>query len=216
MSAAETTSSGASLAERIIVIFLVAAAIALGYVYFFVIRAKAVPAPERFDLKNTMLDAEVGECVVLDTTPAQGGVVCVRVRNPGLVVRPRGGPARLGLYRNLKRARPYLACAYRYPSPGKGCADGEGHQEMLLYDLNAFGMPHDLSVALDGITPRWVKRGGRYLFVYEAQLTQYGRAPATWFVSLHHTAPITGAVLRRLITERQAQQTLFTPEEVCR
>lgn len=216
MSAAETTSRGASLAERVIVIFLVAAAVALGYVYFFVVRAKPVPDPEPFDLKNPMLDAVPGECVVLDTTPSQGGVVCVKVQEPGLMVRPREGPSRLGLYRNLKRSRPYLACGLRFPPPGQGCDEAEGHEEILLFDLNAFGMPHDLHVALDGITPRWVQRGGRYLFVYEAQLTQYGRAPATWFVSLHPTAPVTGAVLRRQVTARHVQETIFTPAEDCR
>ena len=214
--ATEQPSRSASLAERVVVLFLVAAVVSLAYVYFEVIPRRAPLEPLPFDVSNPMLDAAIGECVTLDTTPTQGGVACLDVRKPGVVLRPRGGPSRLGIYRGLKRQRPYLACAVRYPPPGKDCADAEGREEILLFGLNRFGMPLDMELTLDGITPRWVRKGGRDLFVYEAQLTQYGPAAGAWFVALHPGAPVTGAVLRRHVSERQMQQTLFTPAEGCR
>ena len=217
MSASAPPRTGSSLTERIVAIFLLAAGLVLFYVYTEVVPARTPLAPEPFDFKNPMLDAQVGECVVLDATSMQGELICVRVREPGVVVRPRSGPARLGIYRDLHRSRPYLACGLLYPPPGRSCAEADGREEVELFDLNGFGMPYGVDVSLDGITSRWVRKGGRDLFVYEAQLTQYGPASRTWYVSLHPSAPVTGAVLRRHTTERhQMFETLFTAAEDCR
>ncbi len=217
MSAAvDPAPASTSLTELVVVIFLAVAAVALPFIYFVVIPSRASLEPKPFDLKNPMLSAKVGECVVLDTTPSQGGVACIKVKEPGLVLRPRSGPARLGAYRDLKRSAPYLTCGMRNPLPGRDCSEAEGREEVLLFDLNAFGMPLNLNVALDFIKPRWVEKGGQTLFVYEAQLTQYGPAASGWFVSVDPAAPVTGTVLRRHATEHQMQQTIFTPADGCR
>ena len=58
-------------------------------------------------------------------------------------------------------------------------------------------MPYSLDVTVDAVRPLWVQRGGRFLFVYEVQLTQYGAVGRTWFVDVHPDAPVTGIVRRR-------------------
>ena len=136
------------------------------------------------------------------------------IRAPNTRVEALAGPVqRIGLSATQK---PLSDVARFLCGTGRDCTEGEGHQEIVLFDLNKFGMPKDMDLALDGITPRWVQKGGKYLYVYEAQLTQYGPAAGVWFVSLHPTAPVTGAVLRRHARERQMQQWLFTPAEGCR
>jgi hypothetical protein len=207
--------SGASLTERVVVLFLLVAALVLGWIYFHVMPSRRPPTAVTFDLKNPLLDAALDECVQIESQSTPESLVCARVRAPGVVRRPRGGPHELGIYRDLKRSRPYLASGLRYPPPGKDCT-AAGREEIELFDLNAFGMPYSLHVSLDAIRPMWVRYGGRYLFVYEVQFTQYGAAPCTWFVDVHPDWPVTGVVRRRQTTQHDVQTTLFTAAEDCR
>lgn len=210
--------TGTTLTERVVLMFLLAAVAVLLYVYVGILPGQDPLVPQPFDLQNPMLEAEVGECVVIESTTNPGDLVCLKVCPPGIVLRPRWGPSKLGIYRHLERQRPYLACALRYPPPGKDCSDaGTGRHEIELFGLDAFGMPCGVDVALDAIRPMWVEHGGRHLFVYEVQLAQYGPAARTWFVYLHPGAPVTGTVLRRHTADRhRVHDTFFTPAENCR
>jgi len=215
MAAASTSSSG--ITERVVLLFLVAASLVLGWIRFHVMPAERVPEVLAFDLRNPMLDAESDECVQIESTSTPGSVICLRVQEPGVVLRPRNGPTQLGIYRGLRRARPYLATVRRSPPPGKSCADAAGsHEEIELFDLNAYGMPYNLDVTLDQVRPLWVKQGSRYQFVYEVQLTQYGMVGRTWQLSIKHSAPVTGIVRREHAVQGGTDTTLFLPAEDCR
>lgn len=210
--------SGSTLSERIVLLFLVAATVVLAYVYFWVVPSRYRAPGEPFNLVNPMLDAEIGECVAIESTDMPQVMTCLRVREPGLVLHPREGPERLGIYDDLHRARPYLVCAMRDLPASKTCADaGRGRETIELFDLNGFGMPHSLHLMVDSIRPAWVQLGGRHVYVYQVQLRQYGRAARTWLVHLHPDAPVTGTVLRRYGTERGLMHwTIFTKAKDCR
>ncbi len=206
------------LSERVVLVFLVAAAIALSYIYFHVVPSRYTPPQEPFDLVNPMLDAEIGECVTIESTTMPQTLICARVREPGVVLRPREGPNQLGSYRGLRRSRPYLVCGLRYPPPRRDCSEAsEGREDYELFDLNAFGMPYGVSVSLQTIRPAWVQLGGRNVFVYEVQLRQYGRASGrTWYIDVHLDAPVTGIVRRRHGTERgEVHWHIFTKASGC-
>jgi len=207
--------ASSSLTERVVVLFLVIAAVVLGWIYFHVMPARRVPDNRQFDLRNPLLDAQTDECLQIESQSTPGNLVCARVRAEGVVLRPRNGPPDLGIYRDLRRGRPYLACGLRYPPPGKDCSAGT-REEVELFDLNSLGMPYSLHVSLDAIRPLWVRHGGRYRFVYEVQFTQYGAAPCTWIVDVDPNYPVTGVVRRRQTTQHDVQLTLFTPAEGCR
>ena len=215
MSAPSTRGSG--ITERVVLLFLVAASLVLGWIFFYVMPAERTPDVLPFDLRNPMLDARLGECVQVESTTTASNVVCLKVRDPGVVLRPRDGPAQLGVYRGLLRARPYLATGLRYPPPGQNCAEAADlREEIELFDLNAFGMPYSLDVTVDAVRPLWVQRGGRFLFVYEVQLTQYGSIGRTWFLDIHPDAPVTGIVRRRHTVERGTETSIFLRVEDCR
>ena len=207
-----------SLAERIVLLFLVVATVALSYVYFWVVPSRYAAPEEPFDLANPMLDAEIGECVSVESTNMPQVMACTRVCEPGVVRRPRDGPERLGVYDGLRRSRPYLACGVRYLPPTRSCADpGGGREDIELFDLNGFGMPYGVEVMMDSIRPAWVQLGGRDAFVYEVQLRQFGRAARPWLVHLDPDAPVTGTVLRRHGNDRgEVHLTLFTKATDCR
>lgn len=210
-------SSTSGVTERVVLLFLIAATLVLAWIYFLVIPGERVPDALPFDLRNPMLDARLGECVQVESTTTPGTVVCLKVQEPGVVLRPRNGPTQLGIYRDMRRARPYLATALRYPPPGRGCEeDVETQEEIELFDLNAFGMPYSLDVTLDAVRPLWVQRGGRFLFVYEVQMTQYGAIGRTWFLDVHPDAPVTGIVRRRHTVEGGTEASIFLRVEDCR
>lgn len=213
--AAPSTSS--ILSERVVLLFLLVAALVLSWIYFFVMPGEHRPSDETFDLRNPLLHAKLDECVQIESTSTPGHVVCLRVTEPGVVLRPRNGPEGLGMNRGLHRSRPYLACALRYPPPGASCSDPTaGRDEIELFDLNGFGMPYSLDVSLDVVRQVWVQRGGRYLFVYEAQLTQYGPVSRTWMLDIHPDAPVTGIVRRRHTVQGGMEMAIFTAADDCR
>jgi hypothetical protein len=211
-------SPSGGLSERIVLVFLCAAAAVLGWIYFRVMPEKRLPEPEPFDVRNPLLLARPGACVAIESTSQPGVVVCARVRDEGVVLRPRRGPERLGIYRGLLRSRPYVACSLRYPPPGTSCAEASGGREDLeLFDLNGFGMPYGIEMGVERLRPLWVQRGGRQLYVYEVQLTQYGpSAGRAWSVYLDPGAPVLGTVLRRQGTDRgEVHETIFTSVPSC-
>lgn len=211
------SAGGSGITERVVLLFLVAASLVLGWIFFLVMPGERATDDLSFDLKNPMLDARLGECVQIESTSTQGSVVCLKVREPGVVLRPRNGPAQLDVYRALRRSRPYLATGLRYPPPGKGCDEaGDTREEIELFDLNAFGMPYSLDVTVDTVRPLWVQRGGRLLFVYEVQLTQYGSMGRTWYLDIDQNAPVAGIVRRRHTVERGTETAIFLRVEDCR
>lgn len=213
--AAPSTSS--ILGERVVLLFLLVAALVLSWIYFLVMPGASRPTDDTFDLRNPLLDAQVGECVQIESTSMPGRVSCLRVSEPGLVLRPPAGPADLGIYHGLRRSRPYLACKVRNPPPGVSCSDeGKGYEEIELFDLNGFGMPYSLELALDEVRQVWVQRGGHYLFVYETQLTQYRPVSCTWMLDISPDAPIAGIVRRRHTVRDGTEMEIFTAAEDCR
>ena len=213
---AARASRGGGITERVVLLFLVAASLVLGWIYLGVMPSERIPEALPFDLRNPLLDARLGECVQIESTSTQGGVVCLKVREPGVVLRPRDGPPQLGIYGGLRRGRPYLATGLRYPPPGVGCEEtGALREEIELFDLNAFGMPYGLDVTVDAVRPLWVQRGGRFLFVYEVQLTQYGAVGRTWFVDVHPDAPVAGIVRRRHSVEGGTETAIFLRVDDC-
>jgi hypothetical protein len=185
------------LGERIVVLFLVLAAVVLAYVRFRVVPERSGPEAREFDLSNPMLDAKVGDCVEVESTSHPGEVTCFQVREPGVVLRPRQGPARVGNERGLRGALPYLLCRVRYPPAGKDCAsEGDAREDVERFNLNAFGMPAAANVEVTAIRPRWVQRGGRFRFTYEVLLMRYGESAGPWVVYLSPDAPVTGTIYR--------------------
>ncbi len=203
---------GSGLTERVVLLFLVAASLVLGWIYFHVLPSERVPEALVFNLENPMLGARLGECVQIESTTTPGIVGCLEVREPGVVLRPRNGPERLGRFHGLRMARPYLAAGLRQPPPGKSCEEsGDLREDVELFDLNAFGMPYGLDVTLDTVRPLWVQRGGRLLFVYEVQMTEYGAAGRTWFLDIHPDEPVAGIVRRRRTVEGGTETWIFLP-----
>ena len=151
-----TGTASSSLTERVVVLFLVITAVVLGWIYFHVMPARRIPDNQQFDLKNPLLDAQPDECVQIESQSTPGNLVCARVRKEGVVLRPRNGSLELGVYRDLRRSRPYLSCGLRYPPPGKDCAAAT-QEEVELFDLNQLGMPYSLHVTLDAVRPMWVE-----------------------------------------------------------
>jgi hypothetical protein len=183
--------------ERIVVLFLVLAAVVLAYVRFRVVPERSGPEARDFDLSNPMLEAKVGDCVEVESTSHPGEVTCFQVLEPGIVLRPRQGPVRVGNERGLRGALPYLLCRVRYPAAGRGCAsDGAAREDVERFNLSAFGMPAAADVEVTAIRPRWVQRGGRYRFTYEVLLTRYGDSAGPWVVYLSSEAPVTGTIYR--------------------
>ncbi len=206
-----------SVAERVVAGFLTIALAVLAWIHFRVLPHEAAPEPEPFDLVNPMLDAKVGECVAIESETEPGVVTCVKVVEPGVVVRPNDAHQRLGLYGPLSRSLPYLVCRMRSPAPEKGCDDPDAREDWLLYGLDGFGMPLGEPVVLDSIKPLWVRRGGRYRFVYQVQLERYGRfiqGPVTLYVDPEES--ITGVVLRKEQSPRgMPADVVFTRQESC-
>ena len=58
--------------ERVVAAFLLAAVAVLGWIRFHLIPERAAPSRHEFDLQNPLLDAEVGDCVVAQSTSSPG------------------------------------------------------------------------------------------------------------------------------------------------
>jgi hypothetical protein len=196
MSAAGRSSHG--LVETLVVAFLALAAAALGWLHWKVIPERFAPIPLAFDLRNPMVDAQVGECQAIETEGTPESTSCQQVVEPGVVLRPDEGPARLPGTGGLRRSRPYLVCEYRFPPPGKDCNDPGATRQLGIYPLSNFGLPATVPALLQSIQPRWVERGGRYRFVYEVQMRRLGQffqGPVILYIDPDE--PVTGVVLRR-------------------
>jgi hypothetical protein len=198
----DARAAASTLGERIVVLFLVAAAIALGWIRFKVVPARGAPSAQAFDLRNPMLQARVGDCVEVESTQRPGVSICFRVEEPGLVLRPHLGPDHLGPDRDLKRARPYLVTVLWFPPEGQGCDVEAPRRQIERFDLNDFGMPSSVEVELASLRPRWVRRGERQYFAYEAVLMRYGPGGGPWITYVAPEAPVTGALFRVNSTPR--------------
>ena len=186
--------------ERLVIAFLLVAAIVLLMVYV-KIRRPAGGDVGVFDLRNPLLSARVGECVSVKSREQVTDATCLSVIEPGVVLRPdREGPESVPVLGRLRRAPPYLLCQVRYPLPGRTCADEGGREEFEVLPLGEFGMPSSTTVELQGIRPTWVRwasQGGRYVFVYEVQMMRFGylNGPITLYVDPLH--PVAGVIWRR-------------------
>lgn len=216
MSAARSSRAG----ERLIVAFLLVAAVVLLMV-FVKIRRPAAQGADAFDFRNPLLGARVGECVSVKSREQVTDVTCLRVIEPGAVLRPFSeGPESVPTLGRLRRAPPYLLCQVRYPPPGRTCIDEGGREEYEALSLNAFGMPSSTTVEIQSIRPTWVRwasQGDRYVFVYEIQLMRFGylSGPITLYVDPLH--PVGGVIWRRDTgSQGQAYNTVFTAVEGCR
>ena len=206
--------------ERLIVAFLLVAAVVLLMVYV-KIRRPAGGEAGVFDFRNPLLTARVGECVSVKSREQVTDVTCLSVVEPGVVLRPdQEGPESIPGLGRVRRAPPYLLCSIRYPPPGRTCADEGGRSEFEALSLNDFGMPSTTTVEIQGIRPTWVRwasQGGRYVFVYEVQMMRFGylNGPITLYVDPLH--PIAGVIWRRDKGPKgQSYNTVFTAVEGCR
>jgi hypothetical protein len=205
------------LGERIVAAFLFVAALALATIQFRIVPAATPPEPDPFDLLKPLLDAEVGECVGVESESQPGVVTCVKVVAPGVVVRPHLLRQQLGLFGDLSRSAPYVTCRLRFPPGDKGCDDPRAREEDDLYPLGGFGLPSTVKATIDSIRPLWVRRGGQDRFVYEFQLTRHGQyiqGPVVLYVD--PAQPVTGAVLRKEQVGRGGvNEVVYTTAHAC-
>jgi hypothetical protein len=214
----EASTAAGTAAERIVAAVLLVIALLLGYVRFVVIGKGAVASPAPFDFRNPMLDAREGECHEIEDS-SEVAVTCESVVAPGVVLRPAGGPERLGGdYERLRRMPPYLACQLRYPEAGRGCAgleDGKPGQ-WLLYGLNHFGLPLGISAEVTVIQPLTKIWQGRVHRTYQVQMLRHGAQAGPWNVWLSDEAPVTGAVYREYQRGKErTQHVVFREVEGC-
>jgi len=178
--------------EWLAIVVLVAMAGVLLWVNISLHRRGRPPAIESFDLKNPMLDARPRECVEAFSPDAPRDAPCLSVREEGVVLRPASGPAALGDRTGLKRVSPYLAARERLPAQGSTCATAQPStsDQVILYPLNAFGLPSERVVRPDSLRPIWVEHRGRQRLVYEAILEDM--RGGTWRCYLSPDALVTG------------------------
>lgn len=193
MSAAETASPAGRLGERFTVGVLLVMVVALAYVRFVLLPSQDAPEPLAFRFENPMLDARPGERVLFLDTQYPTSQSCAVVLDPGLVLRPHGGPDTLGREKDLRTSLPYLACSIHDAHRGKDTC-GAKQTGIVLYALNYFGMPTDTKVRVDSIRPSWMKWGERELPVYQVVFQRYGALGGLWTTYLAHEAPVTGLV----------------------
>ena len=206
------------MGERVVVVFLLLAIGVLGWLHLRVLPSARPLEPLPFDLKNPMLDAQLDECVAMESEVRPGVVTCVKVVAPGVVMRPHEEKQWLPRYQDLSRAPPYLAAKLIYPPTGKPCDHEGAKREPELYPLSGWGMPLTLPCVLESIRPRWVERGPQFRFVYEIHVFRYGpyhQGPVRLMVDPDQ--PVTGVVLR----EEQAGKddvvdVVFTAVDACK
>ena len=188
--------------EWLAVVVLVAMAGVLLWVNVSLLKRARPPAIDTFDLKNPMLDARPRECVEAFSPDAPRDAPCLSVREEGVVLRPASGPAALGDRTGLKRVAPYLAARERYPAQGSTCAGGQpaASEQVILYPLNAFGIPSENTVRPDSLRPIWVEHRGRQRLVYEAILEDM--RGWTWRCYLSPDALVTGLMQVELATQK--------------
>lgn len=199
--------------EPMVLAFLLLAAAVLGWMHWKVLPERSAPPPLPFDLRNPMLDAEVGECVSLESERNPAEVDCVRVVPPAVVLRPDEAKAPVPGFGDLRRALPYLVCELRFPPPGKRCDDPDVDRAPEIYPLGGFGLPLSVPALLQSIQPRWVERAGAHHFVYEVQMRRYDqflRGPVLLY--LDPDQPVTGVIMRQdIVGQGGVQEVLFTP-----
>jgi len=193
MSEVPATTAVGRLGERFTVGALLVMALALAYVRFVLLPQQDAPEPLAFQFENPMLDARPGERVLFFSLDQPANQSCAVVLDPGLVLRPHAGPEAIGSHRNLRTARPYLACGIHDANRGEGVCGGR-QTDVVLYALNNFGLPADTQVRVDSIRPRWMKWGERELAVYEVVLERYGALGGLWTTYVAREAPVTGLV----------------------
>lgn len=176
---------------------LLVMAIALLWVNGSLRRRGGVAEVEEFDLKNPMLDARAGESIEVFARESPGEAPCIRVRPEAVVLRPASGPAQLGERINLRRHPPYLAASERHMPAGTSCGAGTPlYEQVLLYPLNAFGLPSDAMVRPDSVRPLWIQLRGQERLAYEVVLRD--ARGWTWQAFLVPEALVTGLVELRM------------------
>ena len=202
MSLGRPPAASARWTEWVAVVVLVAMAGVLLWVNVSLWKRPRPPAIDGFDLKNPMLDARPRECVEAFNPDAPRDAPCLSVRDEGVVLRPSSGPTSLGDRIGLKRVAPYLAARERYPAKGETCASGKpaANEQVILYPLNAFGIPSENVVRPDSLRPIWVDHHGRQRLVYEAILEDM--KGSTWRCYLSPDALVTGLMQVELATPK--------------
>ena len=162
------------------------------------------------DVVNPLLSAEAGECIEVEDRVQPGVASQIVVMAPGegeargrgaAVLRPREGPAAIAgwidrLGTDLRTTAPYLACEVR---PGGDAPPGApaGRREVVLHDLNGFGMPRGVSIALAEIRPERVSWGGRPQLCHRVTVWRFDRFEGRWDLYLTRDARAIGTVLRK-------------------
>jgi hypothetical protein len=108
-------------------------------------------------------------------------------------MRPAAGPAQLGDRSSLRRHPPYLAASERHMPANTACgAAAPLYEQVLLYPLNAFGMPSDALVRPDSVRPLLIQLRGQERLAYEVVLRDM--RGWTWQAFLVPEALVTGLV----------------------
>lgn len=210
--------SGGGIGEKVVVAFLLVAVGVLAWLHLKVLPAARPMEPLPFDLENPMLDAQVGECLAMESATHPGVLTCVSVIEPGVVLRPHLQKQWLPRFRDLSRAPPYLAAKLLYPPTGKACDHPEAKREPEVFPLSGWGLSLTTPCVLESIRPRWVERGPQFRFVYEVHLNRYApHHQGALALMIDPDQPVTGVVLR-LEPDGKGKVTdvVFTAVDICR
>jgi hypothetical protein len=197
--------------ERIVAVILAAMAAVLLWVWLDVRRASALHV-EPVDLVNPLLAVQAEECIEVEDSTVPGVVSRLVVISPAppeargtgaAVLRTRLGPASIPGYvqagqPDLRTSAPYLACEVR---PGNEDPEGApaGKREVLLFDLNAFGLPRGARpmVVWREARPALLRWEGKPQRTHQVTITRYDRLHGNWFLYLTPDVPASGCVLRK-------------------
>jgi hypothetical protein len=213
-SAAPPASSGA---ERIVAVALGAMIAVLLWVWIDLRRPTAFETAS-IDLTNPLLSAEAGECVEVEDLAGPGFVQRLHVIAPtggeargrsAAVLRPHDGPESIPGYLqagdpDLRTTAPYLAAEVRSATAAPPGAPA-GRRDVLLFDLNAFGMPRgsQASVILRDIRPALVRWHGRPLRCHQVTISRHDQLEGIWVLYVTREAPALGTVLRKYLSDQR-------------
>jgi hypothetical protein len=201
--------------ERIVAVVLAAMAAVLLWVWIDVRRASALHV-EKVDLVNPLLTAEANECIEVENQAMPGVASRLVVISPAppearatgaAVLRTRHGPASIPGYvqggqPDLRETAPYLACEVRSANPDPPGAPA-GKREVLLFDLNGFGLPRGRapSVVWREVRPYLLRWEGKPQRTHQVTISRYDELTGNWALYLTPDAPAVGSVLRKFFRE---------------
>jgi hypothetical protein len=198
-------------AERIVAVALGAMIAVLLWVWID-LRKSARAEAMALDFTNPLLSAEAGECIEVEDRVQPGVASRLVVIAPAegaargrgaAVLRPREGPPAIPGWidrtgADLRTTAPYLACEAR-TGPDAPPGSPAARREVLLFDLNAFGMSRGStpSTILREIRPELVSWEGKPQRCHRVTVTRFDQFEGNWQLFLARDARALGTVLRK-------------------